>query len=138
MDSSVNDMCYKQIIDQYWYCLYGDFIIVVDKNTGTFNATKLCRDVGRKLDDWLKMKQSKKLVNYICKKNNSKVFQVETGEKDEIYNEIICGTYLPIDCYLSLVTWLSPAFYDKILKIVFAEMCTKSVEPKDTEKSIKP
>jgi hypothetical protein len=45
--TSLRDVCFEQIQDQYWYGLYGDFKIIIDKDTGYFNATKLCQDGGK-------------------------------------------------------------------------------------------
>jgi hypothetical protein len=33
---------YEHIKDTYYYGLFGDFRLVIDKRTGYFNATKLC------------------------------------------------------------------------------------------------
>lgn len=42
------DVCYEQIKDNYSYVIVGDFKIIIDKNAGSFNATKLCRSDGKK------------------------------------------------------------------------------------------
>lgn len=41
-NESLNDICYEQIKDNFYYGKFGDFKLVIDKDTGCFNATKLC------------------------------------------------------------------------------------------------
>ena len=47
-NKSLIDVCYEQIKDNFHYGLFGDFKLVVDKNTGCFNAAKLCQLGGKK------------------------------------------------------------------------------------------
>jgi KilA-N domain. len=94
--TSLQDVCFEQIQDQYWYGLYGDFKIIFDKNTGYFNATKLCQDGGRRFDNWLRNKRSKELMRYFAlesdSSNNSAMFRDPSytvkGNKNPMYNTI--------------------------------------------------
>ncbi|CAL1270519.1 unnamed protein product [Larinioides sclopetarius] len=113
--------CYEQIQDQYWYALYGDFKFVVDRNTNWFNATKLCRDCGRRFGDWLKIEEGKSLIMYYHKKgvisNLEKPF-IEVETKTEDVGEIISGTYVPHQFILAVTMWLSPKFGNEVYKIL--------------------
>ena len=40
----------EHIKDTFYYGVFGDFKLVIDKATGCFNATKLC-DAGKKIDN---------------------------------------------------------------------------------------
>lgn len=62
---SLLDVCYEQIKDNFWYGLFGDFKLIIDKTTGYFNATKLCKDGGKQLKHWLENKHSKELIAYM-------------------------------------------------------------------------
>ena len=61
----LKDVCYRQIKDNFYYGLFGDFQLVVDKNTGCFNATKLCNNGGKKF----------KHLQLIGGRNQRKVFR---------------------------------------------------------------
>ncbi|GBN19705.1 Putative KilA-N domain-containing protein 313L [Araneus ventricosus] len=123
MQTSLIDVCYEQIKDHYWYGLFGNFRLIIDRNTGYFNATKLCHEGGKRLDNWLRNKESKKLIDYYSNKNDSSnvrnhFFEVKKGNKDEIYNKVLSGTYLPKQLILSLALWISLEFYDKVYTII--------------------
>ena len=38
----LSNCIYEHIKDTFYYGLFGDFRLVIDKSTGFFNATKLC------------------------------------------------------------------------------------------------
>ncbi|GBN65608.1 Putative KilA-N domain-containing protein 313L [Araneus ventricosus] len=123
MNVSLIDVCYQQIRDHYWYGLFGNFRIIIDRNTGYFNATKLCQEGGKRLDNWLRNKESKKLIEYYRNKTASShskdhLLDIKKGNKDEIYNKIISGTYLPKELILSLALWISLEFYDKVYTVI--------------------
>ena len=60
--NNLSSICYEQIKDNFYYGLYGDFKIIVDKSTGFFNATKLCKDGNKEFKHWFENKESKKLI----------------------------------------------------------------------------
>jgi hypothetical protein len=45
-------ICYEQIKDSFHYGKFGEFTLVIDKNTGCFNATKLCKNGKKDFSDW--------------------------------------------------------------------------------------
>src|SRR5277367_2454343 len=60
--NSISDICYEQIQDNYWYGSYGEFKMVMMKDCGYVNATKLCKDGGKRFDNWLANSASKRLL----------------------------------------------------------------------------
>ena len=117
------NICYEQICDQYYYGLFGDFKLIIDTNTGYFNATKLCADGGKYLFHWLRNKESKALIKYLCENSDrvhsdDQFFKTVKGAKDNVYNKIISGTYLPKELILSIAIWISKDFYVKVYSIV--------------------
>jgi hypothetical protein len=64
-DVSLNDICYEQIKDNYYYCKFGEFRLVVDKNTGCFNATKLCKEGNKDFNQWKRLERVKELLKYV-------------------------------------------------------------------------
>ncbi|CAL1302103.1 unnamed protein product [Larinioides sclopetarius] len=119
---SLSNVCYEQIKDQFWYGLLGDFKLIIDRNTGYFNATKLCQQGGKRFDNWLRNKESKELIEYYRRKFDAShlresIIEVRKGSS-QIYNQIISGTYLSDKLILSVASWISKDFYDKANEIV--------------------
>nr|AAB96622.1 17K ORF [Heliothis armigera entomopoxvirus] len=124
---SLNDICYEQIKDSFHYGLFGDFKLIIDKNTGYFNATKLCKDGGKRFDHWLENTKSKELIEYYDEKispgspgdiNNIKKSHYYINLKGNNINNIISGTYVYINILLNIASWISIDFYDKCYKII--------------------
>ncbi|GBM66193.1 Putative KilA-N domain-containing protein 313L, partial [Araneus ventricosus] len=99
MEWSSRDVRYEQIANQYWYGLFGDFKLIIDRNTGYFNATKLCRQGGKCFKDWLINTDSKELIEYYRQKRSaadvqeaSEFMTVVEGYGNETSHRIISGT----------------------------------------------
>ena len=58
-----SDICFEQIRDNYWFGQYDDFRVVMMRDCGFINATKLCRNGGKRFDHWLANDTSKSLIN---------------------------------------------------------------------------
>lgn len=107
--NSLNDVCYEEIKNNFYYGILGDFKIIIDKKTEYINATNLCKKGGKDFKIWKMSDQFKELSNYY---------------KQNIYNikdencKIISGTYIRKEFFLALSLWLSIDFYDKIYKII--------------------
>ncbi|CCU55323.1 N1R/p28-like protein [Adoxophyes honmai entomopoxvirus 'L'] len=126
---SLIDICYEQIKDQYYYGLFGEFRLIIDKNTGYFNATKLCKDAGVKLTRWLESEKSKELIKYynnfllsdnpgglIIDKKDVSIYVINVqGNK---INNTISGTYVYKKLLLDIASWISIEFYDKCSNII--------------------
>jgi hypothetical protein len=66
---SLNDICYEKIKDNYYYGKFGEFRLVVDKNTGCFNATKLCIDGGKEFRQWKRLERVQELIKFYEENN---------------------------------------------------------------------
>ncbi|BAO49562.1 KilA-N domain-containing protein [Alphaentomopoxvirus acuprea] len=57
---------------EFHKALYGDFIIIMirsdDYIDGYVNASKLCKDGGKRFHEWKKLKESRELISYYDKK----------------------------------------------------------------------
>ena len=63
----LSNCIYEHIKDTFYYGLFGDFRLVIDKSTGFFNATKLCDQGGKNLFHWKRLEKSKRMVEYYQK-----------------------------------------------------------------------
>ncbi|CCU55682.1 N1R/p28-like protein [Choristoneura biennis entomopoxvirus] len=124
---SLIDVCYEQIKDQYYYGLFGDFKLVIDKNTGCFNATKLCNLGGKRFSNWSQNIKSIELINFLNKnshywkssnENNDNIMYEITGNRQTEINNIIIGTYVCEDLILAISTWISDEFYVKCNNVI--------------------
>ena len=119
---SLNNIVIEQIKDNYYRGEFLGLNLVIDKNTGYFNASKLCRDGKKEFKDWLKNKKTKELMKYISKihpPENSPVggYKIKTGHKSVESNEI-AGTYVCKELILDIASWISPEFYLKCNGII--------------------
>lgn len=112
---SLVDVCYQQIKDNFWYGLFGDFKLIIDKETGYFNATKLCKDSGKLFKHWLENNRTKELIAYFS----------SGDEHNELFNvvkcadcEVITGTYVPKELILDITSWISIDFYHRCNNII--------------------
>jgi KilA-N domain len=83
--ASLNDVCFERIRDTFYYGMFGEFKLVVDKKTGCFNATKLCVDGGK----WSRLEKSKRLIEYYESRRphlvgGSDFYEVTGDNKDEL------------------------------------------------------
>ncbi|GFW69161.1 putative KilA-N domain-containing protein 006L [Trichonephila clavipes] len=118
---SLNDICYEQIKDNFYYGLFGDFRLVIDKDTGCFNATKLCQLGGKKkrFADWTKLSRSKQLLEYYSCVDNSPVnfYEVKLTNNDPL-NKQITGQYVRQELILDIASWISVDFYCKCNRVI--------------------
>ena len=136
--SSLNDICYEQIKDNFYFGQFGDFNLVIDKNTGCFNATKLCQlSPKKRFADWTKLSRSQELLDYYNKKSfrmeNSPAWNYEIKGNNRTCDSKITGQYVQKELILDIASWISPAFYFKCSKIVnyfFIELYKKDFELK--------
>jgi len=94
--SSLNDICYKQIKGNFYYGIFGEFQLVVDKTTGCFNATKLCNLGGKKFKNWTVLSKSKQIIEYFdksCPRDNwVDIYEIRESNNNPI-NKQITGQY---------------------------------------------
>ncbi len=106
--NTLNNICYKQIKGNFYYGIFGEFQLVVDKTTGCFNATKLC-NLGNKLfRHWKSLDRTKKLIDYYnksCLENWVDIYEIRESNNDPI-NKQITGQYVP-ECLLpNIIEWI--------------------------------
>ncbi len=110
---------YEQIKDNYYYCILGDFKLVIDKSTDNFNATKLCQLGLKNFFEWRRLEKSKQLVEYYenCSGYSQNIFIYEVKLQNKNNKQII-GTYVPKELILDIAFWVSTEFYNRCNNIV--------------------
>src|SRR3977135_4336686 len=62
-------ICISQIRDNYYYGQYGSFAVVINKETGYVNATKLCTDGGKSFRHWNSTKMASEMTDALRQYN---------------------------------------------------------------------
>src|SRR5271163_1952607 len=62
MSTSRLAVCFEQIQGNYWYGAYGEFRVVMMKDCGWVNATKMCASGGKRFENWAANDSSKRLI----------------------------------------------------------------------------
>jgi len=136
---TLNDICYEQIKDTFWYGIYGDFKLVIDKSTGCFNATKLCNNTGKEFKQWMRMKHTQELIAYTksCRGNSPGNFYEPKGlSNNNECDKQITGQYVCEDLLLSLANWISPEFYCKCNKIIINYFAKENPNIQEVEENM--
>ncbi|CCU55399.1 N1R/p28-like protein [Adoxophyes honmai entomopoxvirus 'L'] len=117
---SLIDICYEHIKDSYYYGLFGDFKLIIDKKTGYFNATKLCNLAGKRFTDWKKLDRSKNLILYVKTQweNSTIGFYEIKGDNNDNISKKITGQYVSKEIILDISSWISIEFYMKCNDII--------------------
>lgn len=101
----LSDCIYQHIGETFYYGIFGDFKLIIDKKTGHFNATKLCEQSGKSYFHWSSLETSKKLIGV------NSVYEIKGNNKE------INGIYIPQELILNIASWVSTEFntkYDNI------------------------
>jgi KilA-N domain len=131
--ASLNDVCFERIRDTFYYGMFGEFKLVVDKSTGCFNATKMCADGGKQFYNWSRLEKSKRLMEYCQSRPSymrvgSDFYEVKGDNKDALVAKTT-GQYVRKELILDIASWVSIEFYDKCNQIIidFTRQNTKRV-----------
>jgi len=130
-----NELCYKKIKENYFNAVFGgEFILIIDKTTGCFNATKFCEYYGgnKKFDDWMKLARSKKLINHFP---DGSFYEIREQNNDSI-NKQITGQYVQKELILDIASWISPEFYFKCNNIIINYFVNQHRNRTNDEKQI--
>ena len=119
------DIAYEQIEGKFWYGRYGQFRVVMMKDCGFINATKLCIDGGKELKHWYENQSSKDLLRCLATKLG------EDGDSESIlvrkivktFNQTnnekaVSGTYYNPLIIPHIACWISPDFAILVSDIV--------------------
>lgn len=122
MDNTMNNnflskVCHECIKYSFYYGIFADFKIIMDKVTGYFNATKLCEQGGKDYKKWACLEKSEDMLKYYTSLKCNDYYEVKFSKKDKLSEQII-GIYVPEELILDIVSWVSVAFYTKCNSII--------------------
>jgi hypothetical protein len=146
---SLNQIIFDHIDDKYAYGKYGEFTVIMMTSNRYINATKLCKEYGKELKNWIRNDNSKELIEEVNKKisvahirsiENNKPFIIIKGGN----NQEVCGTYVHELLIPHIASWISPVFGIKVSEIVNSFLITeyknslkeKNIQLKDKDDKI--
>lgn len=132
---NVSDNFFDQIKGRYWYAKYFDRVIIIDRQTGYINATKLCLQEHKSYGNWVQNKKIKLLMNNFEPQNKTTYYgtcyTIKGNNSDEIRKKYT-GTYIHSELFPHLIYWLDKNKNDNILFIYV--MTNNYLEPQNIYK----
>ncbi|AVG46780.1 N domain-containing protein [Acanthamoeba polyphaga mimivirus] len=113
----IRNISYKEINDKYSWGKYGSFKVIIMKENGYINATKLIHLASdkKKLNDWTRGKQAEEYITEISEitglTKNELIIYVAGSSR---YLTQTRGTYMHPLLITQLAYWISPIFAAKI------------------------
>ena len=128
----IKELVFEQIEGNFWYAAYGPFRVVMMKDTGYINATKMCSSGGKNYCDWSLLNSSHELINalaidlalenthgasastlrdgnqQICGLPSPLCKFIQTRNSTDM-ERIISGIYIHPDLVPSVAGWISPS-----------------------------
>ena len=116
--SDWSSITYEHLADDYWYGSYGEFKVVLCKENGFINASKLCYHGGKDLADWFANKRSKELVNAVAAKVSggtygfgyNDIIRHERNSNQTLVEKEVSGTYVHPLIIPHIACWVSVEF----------------------------
>jgi hypothetical protein len=112
---------------------------VIDKNTGYFNATKLCAMADKNFFNWKRLAGTKRLISYLeeHQSSSSKDIMYEVRTSNTGIEKQITGYYGQKELILDIASWISPDFYFRCNNIVINYFTGEYKGLGEDEKNIK-
>ena len=133
----ISELVFEQIDGNFWYAAYGPFRVVMMKDTGYINATKMCSSGDKEYRDWAKNKSSRELIqaleNQLALENAQDSVQISNCRIPRLQNlackhvqtrnrsdedQLISGTYCHPLLIPHIACWVSPDFALMVSKVV--------------------
>jgi len=105
-------ICYQHISSHYWYATYGHFSVVMHKESGYINVTRLCKIHKKSFKNWHANKHSRLLINGLAEKliiTPVKMLVAIVGGSGK-FRAVICGTYAHPILLPHIVSWIDSTF----------------------------
>ena len=117
MNSTMNEIIFQDINDNFAYGIYLHFNVIIMKSNGYINATKLCKHVeGKDYKEWRRYKNAQELI----KELENSVSVNSRPPEIECFNieNNIKGIYVHPDLIPHIASYMSPKYAIMISKIV--------------------
>jgi hypothetical protein len=135
-NKNITNIIFKNINDEYAWGKFGDFKVIIMKENGFINATKLCGDAKTKsgtrkdFSEWKKNSSANEIINKIKSGGNpyQLLVNVVMGPND------IRETYAHPDLIPHIASWASPKFAVRVSRIINKYFVKKASKEKLIQK----
>ena len=116
---------FTPITPRFGYGKYLDIEIVIDSETKYINASKLCKQNGKKLSEWLRYDSNKQLVEIWSRLNEGgnshphyEITLSDLKGISKVDQDQIRGQYFHEDLLIMIAQWVSKEFAFKVIDII--------------------
>jgi len=130
---SLSNIIFENINEDFGYGMIGSFKVIIKKSNSFVNASKLCKDGGKKFNDWSRLKSSEdlieKLENRVCGDSRTPaIIEILNVDND------IKGSYVNQYLIFNIAQWISSEYSLLVCDIMFEYTVSeykKQLENKD-------
>uniref|UniRef100_A0AAT9UP03 KilA N domain protein n=1 Tax=Condorpox virus TaxID=3049970 RepID=A0AAT9UP03_9POXV len=117
----------REIDERFCYIKYDEFDLIMMKENGFINATKLCKIGNREFRKWIRLNGSKELIRKVEEMNqisksaparSGRGIIIEVNGANQYTKYDIAGSYVHQDLIPHISSWISPLFAVKVSKII--------------------
>ena len=112
----LSELCFEQVKDNFWLASYDGIVMIMKKDSGWVNATKLCRQGGKRFKKWLENKSSIDLMTLLSSMLNKTEFENEKAMariRADVSKCIQTSSATVEDCVIS-GTYIHPDLVNKM------------------------
>ncbi|UOX38641.1 KilA N domain protein [Finch poxvirus] len=122
-----SDLVTREIDQRFCYIKYDEFDLIMMKENGFINATKLCKLGGKDFHRWKRLDGSKELITKVKEMNgmwksgpprSGGGIIIEVNGANQYTDYDIAGSYVHQDLIPHITSWISPFFAVKVSKII--------------------
>jgi hypothetical protein len=117
--NTLRELIFEYINDKYSWGNYGEFKVLMMRENGYINVTKLCTDGGKEFFKWKENKSSELFLEEVSSilriQRTDLLITVKGGDKKL---QVVTGTYAHPDLVPHIASWVSPSFAVKVSRIV--------------------
>lgn len=104
----------EDINDDYVWGEFGGFRVIISKEDGYINATRIVSEEDKKLDEWLAEDQTKEYLLVVARETGVSVRNLTRKVGREVSPDLR-GTYIHPDLIIQLAMWCSPRYAHEIM-----------------------
>jgi hypothetical protein len=118
INNTLRDLIFENINDKYSWGNYGEFKVLMMRENGYINVTKLCKEGGKEFRFWRRLDMADNLIKETSSDGHrctSDILITINGGNQTLLTR---GTYAHPDLVPHIASWVSPSFAIKVSRIV--------------------